>query len=151
MVKIQKTKVVDVLKDVLDGHDAFSSGALIAIVNKLDLINNLKAAPSVLPDEKSFAALKSLLIKIKEMEDEPKQRIAVLTAIPHKECEQECCFLDERRDFFIPYLVDVFKEDYDGELCEKLMKHLNDCFRCMTRFSEEMRDYHRQYSKFKQG
>ena len=104
---------------------------------------------STLQNEKRFGALKELLLKIKELEKDSKQMTAIVSAIPRGECHKEDCFLNARWDFFVLYLVNNFKDSHDGGMCERLMIHLNDCFRCMERFSEVIRDYHRQYLKFR--
>lgn len=77
----------------------------------------------------------------------PKDAGRILQTITDTCCHSEKPQLAENADFFIAHVIVYPKASIMSNHCERLSKHLNDCFRCFEEYSKVMRDYYHQSQK----
>jgi hypothetical protein len=68
----------------------------------------------------------------------------VLQALPERCCQTEIPFLAGNEDFFLARFLCHSQDGNGSDDCERLFKHLNDCFRCFEEFSLVMLEYYHQ-------
>lgn len=148
MLKKVSKKSFENLKADFESTQNQSVGALIAILQKYNLALQDSDNLDTLSPKNRFRVLIGLVTRAQELETNSRLKNDIISGIPERTCNSADFFLANNPDFFLIYL-DATKEDYfDGMLCKRLMKHLNDCFGCMEQLSNVIRDYHRQSEKY---
>jgi hypothetical protein len=72
-------------------------------------------------------------------------------AVPARACLVERAFLDGNIDFFLLYLG-ISKAAGTGCIdCVKLMKHLNDCYRCFDAYCGTLQEYYLERERLSRG
>ena len=71
----------------------------------------------------------------------------IFKAIPAYACQTEKTYLLNNEEFFIAHFLITTEDGKADKYCERLSRHLNDCYTCFELFCDVMRDY---YSKFRQ-
>lgn len=71
----------------------------------------------------------------------------IFKAIPAYACQTEKTYLLNNEEFFIAHFLITTEDGKADKYCERLFRHLNDCYTCFELFCEVMRDY---YNKLRQ-
>ncbi len=71
----------------------------------------------------------------------------IFKAIPAYACQTEAAYLLNNEEFFIAHFLITNQNSKADKYCERLYRHLNDCYTCFELFCEVMRDY---YNKLRQ-
>ncbi|MFQ5708741.1 MAG: hypothetical protein ACE5HO_14895 [bacterium] len=74
----------------------------------------------------------------------PEEVERVLQSIPPHCCREEQPRLHENTDFFVAYVLIEPRNGRNDNHYLRLMKHLNDCYRCFEEYSAILRDYYNQ-------
>lgn len=67
----------------------------------------------------------------------------ILDGIPEHPCHTESHFLEGNDDFFIASILKSSQDE--GMHCQRLIRHLNDCFLCFETYGEVMSDFLNEY------
>lgn len=65
----------------------------------------------------------------------------IFAALPDNCCQTERPHLADNLDLFIARFLITPVDEHSSRNCQRLTKHLNDCFMCFKEFSEVLRDY----------
>ncbi|MFQ5649321.1 MAG: hypothetical protein ACE5IY_05210 [bacterium] len=66
----------------------------------------------------------------------------IFDAIPTTYCHSETAYLAGNEDFFVARFTIARVDAEESKPCQNLSKHLNDCFKCFTVFTEVLRDFY---------
>lgn len=67
-----------------------------------------------------------------------------LVEIPAHPCVSNSIFLSEHIDFFIIYLLMNYRNAPESCLCDQLIVHLNNCYRCFDFYCQTVRAYYHE-------
>ena len=101
-------------------------------------LQNKKAQESYSIDE---GYLKDLRHRTEALASDSNAIQNLIQSIPLHTCFSEQPFLAENVDFFLVYFFVLPTKQDITFICERLWKHLNDCYRCFQAYAEVMRDY----------
>ncbi len=99
-------------------------------------------------DKKQIEFLYQRLKEIKSDDDVAK----LFADIPKFECQIEKTYLQDNQDFFLALLfIGPQNDDNFGKDCQRLSKHLNDCFNCFETFCLVIRDFYYKSKELNQS
>ncbi len=65
----------------------------------------------------------------------------IIDSLPQASCRTDETYLRNNHDFLIALLLICRDDGHDSEHCNRIYRHLNDCFRCFEEFCQLLRDY----------